>query len=438
MEQFYFGRRGYETLDDKEIFHIVQDGIKEGAMRYRGCRPENLNRVLIIPPDYTRLHSYAGNITVMLTDIIKNSNPSCVVDIMPALGTHEPMSDKEFSLFFGSRLQADHVFAHNWKTDTVKIGEVPSDVVNELSEGLLDYPIEIEVNYRLLEQYDLIISVGQVVPHEIAGMANYSKNIFVGCGGSTTISKTHMLAAAYGLERVIGSVNNPVRAVFDYAEERFIKDLPLVYFLTVTTQSDNGVNVHGLFGGRGRRLFNEAARLSGEKNIIVVPYKIKKAVVYLEEAEFKSLWLGNKSIYRTRMALAKGADLIIIAPGARKFGEDDEVDLLIRKYGYIGRLKVLEMMKTEKELAQNLSVASHLIYGSSDDLLNITYCTGFLTQDEVESVGYNYLPVDKAVQMHSPASLKNGFNILDSGEKIYFIQNPALGLWMSEDIVLHR
>ncbi len=430
MEQFCYGRGGEEPLNDEEILHIVMESVEAGAQRYGKCSMEALRRVLIIPPDYTRMHSYAGRITAMLADTLKRSDPPCEVDIMPALGTHEPMTEHEIGEFFGEGLQADRIFIHNWKTDVVKLGEIPSRLVEEVSGGLVRHPIEVEVDFRLLDGYDLIISVGQVVPHEIAGMANYSKNIFVGCGGSAMISKTHMMAATCGLEKVLGHRDSPVRTVFDYAEENFISNLPLVYLLTVTSQTETGVHVHGLYGGRGRPVFDAAAELSARKNITYVTKKIKKAVVYLDEREYKSTWLGNKSIYRTRMALDQDAELIIIGPGVKKFGEDDEVDQLIRKFGYIGRLNVLELMKGENELSRNLSAASHLIYGSSDGRFSITYCTDRMERSVIEGVGYRYMPVGEAMRMVDPSRLVDGYNILESGEEIFFISNPALGLWI--------
>ncbi|NMA65792.1 MAG: DUF2088 domain-containing protein, partial [Clostridiaceae bacterium] len=141
----------------------------------------NLSKVLILPPDITRLHSYAGKITAMYYNMLKDF---CQVDIMPALGTHDAMTEQECLEFFGPDVPYESIIPHNWRKDVEKIGEVPSEFVKEISEGLIDYPIDVEVNRRLLDNsYDLILSVGQVVPHEVVGMANYSKNVFVGCGG---------------------------------------------------------------------------------------------------------------------------------------------------------------------------------------------------------------------------------------------------------------
>lgn len=386
-----------------------------------------LSKVLLLPPDLTRLHSYAGKITALYYDLLKDK---CQVDIMPALGTHDAMTKEECLEFFGPDVPYESIIPHKWRTDIVKIGQIPSDYVKEVSGGLIDYSIDVEVNNRLLDStYDLIISIGQVVPHEVVGMANYTKNVLVGCGGSTIINKSHFLGAVYGMERMMGRDHSPVRKVFDYAEERFLAELPLMYVLTVTTAQQNNVNLEGLFIGRERRLFEEAVEISKEKNLIFLDKPLQKVVVYLDEREFKSTWLGNKSIYRTRMAIADDGELIILAPGVRKFGEDDQIDRLIRKYGYVGRIKILEQYNANDDLKENLSAAAHLIHGSSDGRFNITYSTQKLSREEVEGVNFKYLPLEETLKKYNPQKLKDGFNTLENGEEVFYISNPALGLW---------
>jgi nickel-dependent lactate racemase len=386
-----------------------------------------LNKVLLIPPDMTRLHSYAGKLTNIYYRLLSDT---CQVDIMPALGTHMPMTDEEITEMFGADIPKDRFLVHNWRNDVVKVGQVPGDFVKEVSDGLIDYSIDVEINKHLLDpSYDLVISIGQVVPHEVVGMANYTKNIVVGCGGFNIINKSHMLGAVYGMERMMGRDNTPVRKVFDYAEENFLKDIPLLYVLTVTTQVEGSTCVNGLFIGRQRKVFEEAVALSQEKNLNFVDEPFKKVVVYLDPVEFKSTWLGNKSVYRTRMAIADDGDLIVLAPGVRQFGEDAGNDEFIRKYGYQGRDRILELYKTNEDLQNNLSVAAHLIHGSSDGRFRITYAVEKLTKEEVEGVHFNYMSYEEAVKKYNPEKLKDGFNTLEDGETIYYISNPAIGLW---------
>ena len=280
-----------EGLNDSQIRTALEQSLTDVRL--------NLKKVLLLPPDFTRFHSNAGRITWHLWDMLKNY---CEVDIMPALGTHVPVTESEWKAMFGD-IPFDRMIVHNWRTDVVKVGTVPGEYVSEISEGLVSDPIDVEVNKRLLDpSYDLILSIGQVVPHEVVGMANRNKNIFVGCGGSSMINSSHMLGAFYGLERIMGKDHTPVRNVFDYAEEHFLQNIPLSYILTVTTAPGGNIHTHGLFIGRERKYFEEAVKLAQQKNLIFVDRTFKKVVVLLDEKEFKSTWLGNKSVYRTRMA----------------------------------------------------------------------------------------------------------------------------------------
>jgi len=394
----------------------------------RSLEGKELKKVLLLPPDYTRMYSGAGKLTAIYYDLLKDR---CEVDILPALGTHEAMTPEECKAFFGEEVPFERIIVHNWRKDVVKLGEVPAEFVSKVSDGLVTDKIDVEVNKLLMdESYDLIISMGQVVPHEVVGMANYSKNIFVGCGGSSMINSSHMLGAFYGMERIMGRDFSPVRRVFDYAEENFIAHIPLMYVLTVTTNKGDDVSIHGLYIGRKRELFENAVSLSQEMNLTHMSQPLEKVVVYLDPREFKSTWLGNKAVYRTRMAIADGGELIILAPGIKKFGEDEENDRLIRKYGYVGRENVLKLVEENDDLKGNLSVAAHLIHGSSDGRFSITYCTKEVGKEEINGVNFKYIPYDEAAAKYDPAKLVDGFNTLDNGEKIFYISNPALGLWI--------
>ncbi|HOB19123.1 MAG TPA: lactate racemase domain-containing protein [Candidatus Atribacteria bacterium] len=405
---------------DAEIYAALKESVKG----------QKLRKVLLLPPDLTRLHSYAGRITGMYYNLLKGT---CQVDIMPALGTHDPMSREECLEMFGPEVPYEAIVAHNWRTDVIRVGEVPEDFVREVSDGVLDYSIDVLINKRLLDpSYDLIISIGQVVPHEVAGMANYTKNILIGCGGKDMIDKSHFLGAVYGMERIMGRDHSPVRKVFDYAEEHFLKSIPLTYVMTVTTLSGDTVNVEGLFIGRDRRLFEEAVALCRKKSLNLLDEPLKKVIVYLDEREFRSTWLGNKAIYRTRMAIADGGELVIIGPGIRKFGEDEGIDSLVRRYGYKGRAEILSLYRSNADLQANLSVAAHLIHGSSDGRFSITYAAGQLSKNEVEGVGYKYMEFYDALALYRPDRLKAGFNTLPNGEEVYYISNPAVGLWAAK------
>jgi nickel-dependent lactate racemase len=387
-------------------------------------------KVLAIPPDFTRYHSQAGLLTTFVYQYYKES----LTDILPALGTHSPMTTAAINEMYKGIPQ--NLFrVHNWRKDLVTLGEVPADFINEVSEGKLNYSWSAQVNKLLVEgNHDLILSIGQVVPHEVVGMANYNKNIFIGTGGKEGINKSHFLGAVYGMERMMGHADTPVRRVLNYASDNFAKHLPIVYVLTVVDKDDQGnLVVRGLFIGDDNECFNKAAELSLKVNFEMVDKPLKKVVVYLDPAEYKSTWLGNKSVYRTRMAIADGGELIVLAPGLKEFGEDKTIDGLIRKYGYITTPEVLKYVDENEDLKNNLSAAAHLIHGSSENRFTITYCPGYLTEEEIESVNYKYADFNLMMEKYNPELLSDGFNRLPDGEEIFFISNPAIGLWVYKD-----
>ena len=393
----------------------------------------DLKNVLIIPPDFTRFHSNAGYITNVYYHAL--TERGCNVDILPALGTHVPVTEDEAKLMFGD-VPYEKFIAHNWRTDVVKLGEVPADYLEEITEGLWLSPVSVEVNRLIMdEKYDLIISPGQVVPHEVIGMANHSKNLFVGTGGSDMINKSHMVGAVYGMERMMGKDHTPVRKLFDYGMEHFLNKRPILFVLTVCTAPGGNIRTHGLFIGEDRKCLEAAIELAQEKNIDFVDTGIKKCVVYLDPGEFKSTWLGNKSVYRTRMAIADGGELLVLAPGVERFGEDAQVDKLIRKYGYKGRLNTLEQFEKpeNQDLRDNMGAAAHLIHGSSDGRFTITYAVKNISKEEIEGVGFCAADYDEAAKRYDPEKLQYGYNTLPDGEEIYFIPNPALGLWINRE-----
>ncbi len=406
-----------EGLSLTQVIEAIRESITD--------LPLEFGKVLLIVPDFTRANSYAGPIANTFYHDLKNDYQ---VDILIALGTHMPMNESECSAMYGD-IPFERFIMHDWRHETINIGEVPSDFIYEVSEGLMNDKITVEVNKNLWNGYDRIISIGQIVPHEVVGMANHSKNILVGCGGSKIINFSHMLGAVYGMERMMGKDHTPVRKVLDYAATMFLKDLPIYYVLTVTTAPDQKTLLHGLFMDEGREGFEKAVVLSQEKNLTLLDEPLRKVIVYLDEHEFKSTWLGNKAIYRTRMAIADGGELIILAPGVKIFGEDEEIDRLIRRYGYVGRDKILKMSAANNELKSNLSAAAHLIHGSSDDRFKIVYCTKFLNKEAIEGVNFSFCDYDEAVLRYNPNSLHDGVNVLADGEEVFFISNPALGLW---------
>jgi len=390
-----------------------------------------LRRVLILPPDITRLHSWAGFLTCRLHEKL---HANATVAILPTIGTHAPMTDAEIARMFPG-IPRDFFHVHDWRRGIVPLGEVPASLIREVSEGKLDFPVRVEVDRLLVEEkWDAILSVGQLVPHEVIGIANHNKNVFVGAGGSDLINRSHWLGAVYGIERIMGREDTPVRAVLNYASEHLARHLPLVYLLTVRARADDGKLVtRGLYAGDDLACFRRGAALCRQVNLDRLERAPRKVVVYLDPLEYKSTWLGNKAVYRTRMAIADGGELIVLAPGVREFGEDATIDRLIRAYGYRGTPHTLEQVRRAPELAQNLSAAAHLIHGSSEGRFTITYCPGHLSRAEIEGVGFGYGDLSAMRERYSPHRLQDGWNTMPDGEEVFYVSNPALGLWGTVD-----
>lgn len=391
---------------------------------------QSRGKVLVVPPDITRFHSRAGVLTQWAWEYYGDR----LTDVLPALGTHAPMTPEEIRSMYGNVPQT--LFReHRWREDLVTLGEVPSEVVQKMTGGALDFSWPAQVNSLVANGgHDLILSIGQVVPHEVIGMANYNKNIFVGTGGDQGINKSHYVGAITGIENILGRTHTPVRELINYASDHFAQHLPIVYVLTVVgVNAETGEpETRGVFVGDDIECYEQACKVAEKYNIFMVDRPLQKVVAYLDPSEFRSTWLGNKAVYRTRMAIADGGELLIIAPGLKEFGEDPAIDKLIRRYGYCGTEAAVAAVESDPEMQAMLGAAAHLIQGSSEGRFTITYAPGHLSEDEIRSVHYQYADLAETVRRYDPETLRSGFNNLPDGEEIYYVPNPALGLWAHE------
>lgn len=388
-------------------------------------------RALAVPPDITRVHSQAG----LVTDCVYARLGPRLAGVLPAIGTHVPMTDREIATMYPGT-PASLFLAHEWRKDLKEYGRIPSSFIGQVSEGMLSYDYPVQTNKVLASgSYDAIISIGQVVPHEVVGMANHAKNLFVGTGGKEAIDKSHFLGAAYGMERMMGRLDTPVRRIFEEALRVASPSLPpILWMLTVIGRREDGsLAIRGFFSGDDSECLARASELSKQVNIQTLPESIDTAVVWLDPAEFRTTWLGNKAVYRTRMAMADGGNLIILAPGLQHFGEDSGIDALIRKYGYRTSAEIRTLAAREADLAQNLSAAAHLIHGSSEGRFTVTYAPGpGVSRKEIESVGYRWAPLDEMLRLYAPDGRPQGYQKDGAGNPFFFVPNPALGLWTTK------
>lgn len=412
------------NIEHNEQYEMMANLVEKAREKYG-----KLKRVLLLPPDITRYHSGAGNLTNMLYHIL---GKDCEIKVIPTLGQHVPHTPEENKWMFGD-IPEEKILKHNWKTDCNTLGEIPADFVKTATGGLADWPIPVEINREVTSGYDLVINIGQVVPHEVLGFANHNKNYFIGLGGKNMICASHITAALCGIENNLGQVITPLRGCYNYAEKKYLGGVPSIYALIVKTRDEqNNLKTTGLYVGEDMETYVKAARYAREKTVFMFEKPLKKVVCFMDGREFKSTWVGNKAVYRTRKVIEDGGELIIIAPGVERFGEQPEVDRMIRKYGYKGTPHSLEAFNSDPELHDLAHAAAHLIHGSSEGRFNITYAPGHLAKEEVESVGFGYMDINEAVKKYNPDTLKSGLNIID-GEEVYFIDSPSLGLWTSKD-----
>ena len=399
-------------------------------------------RVLLVPPDHTRLHSRSGPITVMLKRELEARG--CTVGVLPALGTHVAMTDADVTAMFGDEIGASELLVHDWRNGLKVLGEIGGEEVGVVTAGRYAEAIPVAVDAQLFEGWDLVISIGQVVPHEVIGMANFTKNIVIGLGGAPTIHRSHFVGAVAGMEQIMGRTTSAVRDVVDAAFDRFVDPLvPVLWVLTVVEDVDGAMVQRGLFVGVGGTMqsggaaFRAAADLARRTNVDIVGAPLDRVVCWLDPAEMRSTWLGNKAVYRTRMAIADGGELVVLAPGVTRFGEDPAIDALIRRHGYRGTPATLDAVRGDPELAANLGAAAHLVHGSSEGRFRIVWCTDpttGLTREEVESVGYEWRDLrDELDRLGVGGDTTSGRRTDRAGGTFQFIANPAMGLWSTAE-----
>jgi len=393
-------------------------------------------RVLLLPPDITRAHSGVGKLTEWL---YQELSAEAEVHVIPTLGQHVPHTPEENRRMFGS-IPNERIHAHDWRDGCVPVGEISADFVKEACGSVADWSIPVHLNKMLMtEPWDLVINIGHVVPHEVLGFANHNKNYFIGLGGKDTICAAHMLSATCGIENNIGNLITPTRAGFNQAEDELLGRLPDLYVQVVLAPNADGELIHtGVFVGDDLETYLAAARQSREQNITVFDEPVQKMVCVMQADEFVSTWVANKAVYRTRMAIADGGELVIIAPGLRRFGEQPEVDAFIRKYGYCGTPKVVAGYRVNADMQDLGHATAHLIHGSSEDRFTITYAPGFLSAAEIEGVNFRHADLSETLARYQPERCKQGWNTTADGERYFFIPTPSAGLWATRKKLYNR
>ncbi|HZZ42418.1 MAG TPA: lactate racemase domain-containing protein [Tepidisphaeraceae bacterium] len=416
-----------DSIPRSEVEQMCQRLLDEAKTR---LNIKEFKRVLLLPPDLTRAHAGVGWITETIYKLLP---ASCDTHVIPTLGQHVPHTEAENKWMFGS-IPHSRIHAHDWRGGVTRVGVIPGALVKEKSAGAADWDIPVDLNtMTVTEKWDLIINIGHVVPHEVLGFANHNKNYFIGLGGKETICASHLAAATYGIENNLGKLITPLRACFNYAEDQFLGNLPDVYLQVVMQRDPHNKLVHsGVYVGDDLETYLMAAHRSRAQNVTTFDKPLKKVVAVMQADEFRRTWVANKAVYRTRMAIADGGELLIIAPGVNGFGEQPEVDAFIRKYGYQSTPNVMALYRQNADMQDLAHATAHLMHGTSEGRFTITYAPALLTKQEVNQVHYNYMALNEALERYNPAKMKEGFNTMPDGEEIFFISTPSAGLWSTK------
>lgn len=327
-----------------------------------GVRPGT--RVLAVIPDRTR-----DDNTDLLFPMVSRALAAAGagrLDALVAQGTHPPMTETEKRAKIGAGL-ADlplfgEVFDHHWDdpSQLATLGTLSADEVSALTGGLMRQDVPIQLNIRLAPgAYDLILVLGAVVPHEVAGFAGGAKYFFPGVAGPALTHLTHWLGALATIEHVIGRVETPTRHVIEAAADRVTT--PVIGLTSVSTRTADGLRTHGLFTGTLRETVRQAAAVSAQVHIRYTGRRFRRVIALLDD-HYDEMWVAGKASYKLGAIIEHGGELVIYAPHLKTISTTH--GRLIEKYGYAPLEQVREMVDGSDELSANLCVAAHLAHVS--------------------------------------------------------------------------
>ncbi len=335
-----------------------------GAVRHALAGVREGTRVLAVIPDKTR-----DDNTDLLFPMISEelaARRAAAFDALVAQGTHPPMTDVEKRAKIGAGSAAmpllGEVFDHHWDrpSELLTLGTLSRAEISSLTGGLMAEDVPVQLNARLAQgRYDLILVVGAVVPHEVAGFAGGAKYFFPGVAGPELTHLTHWLGALATIERVIGRVETPTRHVIEAAAAKI--ETPVIGFTSVSTRSGAGLRTHALFTGGLRETVRQAAEVSARLHVRHTGRRFRRVIALLDE-HYDEMWVGGKASYKLGAIVEDGGELVIYAPQLK--GISTTHGRLIEKYGYAPLEQVREMVEGSDELRANLCVAAHLAHVS--------------------------------------------------------------------------
>ena len=289
-------------LDENDLRAIVRKAGSEISLTGK--------RVLVIIPDGTRTMPMPLMFRLLQEEWLPQTE---TLDFLIALGTHQPMSDDHLSRHLGVEVAAGRaggsaVFNHAWdKPETfVELGVIDAEEMTSLSRGMLVMDVPVRLN-KLVLDYDQIILLGPVFPHEVVGFSGGNKYFFPGIAGEEIIHFTHWLGALMTSYEIIGSGYTPVRAVIDRAAAMI--PTPTACLALVVVHE----GVHGCYFGSAQETWQAASALSAQVHIRYVEKPYQKVLAVMPEL-YDDVWTGAKGMYKMEPVVADGGEVIIYAP----------------------------------------------------------------------------------------------------------------------------
>jgi nickel-dependent lactate racemase len=291
-------------LSENQIREIVRQGIENASVAGK--------RVLAIIPDTTR----TAPMPLLFRLLCQSIQPEKTqLNFLIALGTHPQISEEEVLRHVGiSREEKEkkyghiHLYCHEWNQPEhlTTIGTISSAVIENISQGLLREDIPVSINKRILD-YDLLLVVGPVFPHEVVGFSGGNKYFFPGIAGADVINSTHWLGALITNIKVNGVKETPIRKAIDFAAS-FIPNEKKAFCFVATHDG-----LKGLFFGSPKQAWSEAADLSAKVHVVYSDRTYRK-VIGIAPRMYDDLWVAGKVMYKLESIVEDGGELVIYAP----------------------------------------------------------------------------------------------------------------------------
>ena len=409
---------GYLSTD--EIARLVREGLAR--------LPLDGRRVLVLIPDGTRTMPMPLMFETLERELGERVT---ALDFLVALGTHTPMSDEQLTRHVGQAVVEGkagkrRIFNHRWDDPAtfVRLGDIPSADVRELTGGRLNEPVPVALN-RLLVEYDHVLICGPVFPHEVVGFSGGTKYLFPGVAAPEIIHFTHWLGALITSYEVIGTMDTPVRAVIDRAASLLYTPLSLLA-LVVTHDG-----VAGVFCGNPQETWRDAATLSSRRHVVWVDKPFERVLAMMPPM-YDDLWTAAKGMYKIEPAVADGGEVVIYAPHVTEVSYVH--GKLLDEVGYHCRDYFLAQWERFKHypggiLAHSTHVRGLGTFDASCGLetprIRVTLATS-IPRERCERINLGYL--DPATVNPAEWQLPGWLVVARAGEMLYRVgQPPAWG-----------